>query len=212
MGESCDRKRERQHTACIVCTFLLVGFLLLLLILYFSLFKPKDPRVQVPTMQLLSYSPLSNNIGASLSLNLQVTMYNPNRADFIIQDGSTACLYYNNQQVGFTPIPRATIPAQSFSTTSVRLSSSTPLPLIPDAYIAPGGTVNDNGMPGMPEAAANVLPISTSVTIVGQVTTVDLFSHHSDVVSKCKVALSVGTSGSASIQSYSCQSSYSLDD
>ncbi|MCO5586012.1 hypothetical protein L7F22_039949 [Adiantum nelumboides] len=201
MGEPCEHKRQRQHTTCIVCTFLLVGLLLLLLILYFALFKPKDPRVQVPSMQLLSYSIVNGGAGSSLSLNLQVSLYNPNRGEFVVQEGSSACLYYEKEQVGFSPIPEAIIPALSFSTTSVRLSSSSP---IPDA------AVDDNYGDTLP--TANVLPIATSVAIVGHATTVNLFSHHSNVVAKCKIGISLASSGSASVQSYSCQSSYSLDD
>eukprot|EP00250_Pteridium_aquilinum_P008909 c18300_g2_i1 orf=222-800(-) len=192
MGEQCHHKKEKQQRACILCTLLLVGILILLLILYFTVFKPKDPRVQVPTMQLLSYTAQGGS--ASLSLNLQVSMYNPNRGDFIIEEGSTACLYYQNQQVGFTPIPTGTIPSQSFSSSTISLSSSSVIQL-QDYYAG----------------SASVLPVTTSVTLIGHVTTANLFSHHSDVVSKCKVALSLSPPRSY-IQSYTCQRSYSLDD
>lgn len=196
-GEHCNKKKkERQQAACILCTLILVGLLILLLILYFTLFQPKDPKVQVPTMQLLSFNTQGNPTtisSVSFSLTLQISMYNPNRADFTIEDGSTACLYYQGLQIGFTSIPSGTISAQSFSTASVVLSVANPIEL-------------NTGL------AAGVLPVTTSVTIIGHVTTANIFSHHSDVVSKCKVIVSMNYPSRAYIESYSCDKSFSIND
>ncbi|KAH7278455.1 hypothetical protein KP509_38G042000 [Ceratopteris richardii] len=212
MEDDCYTKKEKKHKACILCTLFLLGLLLLLITLYFALFKPRDPRIQVPTMQLAGFSTVQGASAASISLSLQVSMYNPNRADFIIQQGSTACLYYQDQQVGFASIAAGTIiPAQSFSTTSVSVSSSSPIPLAQSSGSGYSGSSSGYLMNDPASSSAGLLPLTTSVTISGEVTTASLFSHHSDVVSKCKLWLSFGSSR-AYIQSYTCQSSYSLYD
>ena len=137
-------------------------------------------------------------------------MYNPNRADFFVDAGSTACLYYNDQQVGFTPIPPTSIPAQSFSTASIALSSSAPItPLLNSNSYGPNTPYNPyNGV----NPQVQVLPLNTSVTIMGHVTTGSLFSHHSDLVSKCCISVALTSAVRPFIQSYTCERSYSLDE
>ena len=224
-------KKEKKQAGCILCTVLLLGIIILLLILYFSLFRPRDPKVQVPTMQLISLTQTGGGAAGvggnpnrggggiiqSVTLNLQVSMYNPNRADFFVDAGSTACLYYNEQQVGFTPIPPTSIPAQSFSTASIALSSSAPIsPLLSSSS---NNNNNNNYGPNSPYDSYNgvnpqvqLLPLNTSVTILGHVTTGSLFSHHSDLVSKCCITIALTSAVRPFIQSYTCERSYSLDE
>lgn len=196
-GEKGDLKRQKQ-LACIALTVILVIIIIVLLVLYFTIYKPKDPKVQVPTMQLPSLYPAgypSTITSVNLTLILQISMYNPNKATFYVQDGSTACLYYYGALLGFTALPTGAIPAQSFITLSVGLTvqGSTPLQ---GSYLY--GAVS-----------SGILQISTSVTIMGKVTTLNIFSHHSNVVSKCNINVSLNT---RSIESYTCQKSFSLDD
>lgn len=190
-------RQKQKQLACIALAVTLVIIIIVLAVLYFSLFKPKDPKVQVPTMQLLSLYPAgypSAITSVNLTLILQVSMYNPNRATFYVQDGSTACLYYYGAQVGFAAVPPASIPAQSFITLSVGLTveGSTPL----------------QGPSLYGDVSSGILQISTSVTIMGKVTTLHIFSHHSNVVSKCNINVSLNIRG---IESYTCQRSFSLD-
>lgn len=97
--------------------------------------------------------------------------------------------------MGFAPVPPGSIPSQSCSTVSVSLTVQGPTPLQGSSLYA--------------DVASGILQVSTSVTILGQVTTLNIFSHHSDVVSKCGVNVSLLIRG---IESYTCQSSYSIDE
>lgn len=193
---SCQKKKQQKKIACVACTVILIIIIIILIVLYVAVFRPKDPRVQVPTMQLLSLYPVGYPLAitsANLTLNLQVSIYNPNRATFIVQDGGIACLYYYGVQVGFTPIPTGSIPAESFSTISVPLT-------VQGAPLQGSNLVAD--------VADGILQVSTSVTIVGKVTTLNLFTHHADVVSKCNINVSFNVRG---IESYTCQKSFSID-
>lgn len=191
---SCKRRKKQQQAACVCCTITLVLILIIILILYFSVFKPSDPNVQVPMMQLLEIT-LPANQSLSFNLDLQIAVYNPNHAAFYIEAGSTACVYYHGYQAGFTSISPSFIPSQSSSTFSVTLVAQASSPLQGIDYLNS-------------DVASGTLPVTTSVTIMGEVTTLGTFSHHSDVVSKCNVYISVNY---RAIQSYNCQSSYSLD-
>lgn len=190
-------KQKVKKLVCIGITVFLVIVIIILAVLYFSLFKPKDPRVQVPTMQLLSlYSagyPAAIT-SANLTLLLQVSMYNPNRAPFHVRDGSTACLYYYGAQVGFVTVPTGSIPSQSFVTLAISLTVQ--------------GTAPLHGVPLYGDVASGILEVSTSVTIFGKVTTLNIFTHHASVVSKCNINVSLNARG---IVSYTCQRSFSLD-
>lgn len=195
-GHSDDRRKKRKQAACILCTIILVIVIIVLAVLYFSLFKPKDPTVQVPTMQLISLYPSGYSVSitsVNISLILQVSMYNPNRATFYVQDGSTACLYYYGTQVGYAPVPPGSLPSQSYATVSVGLTVQGPTPL-QGSYLSA-------------DVASGILQVSTSVTIIGKVTTLNIFSHNSDVISKCYINVSFNARG---IEAYTCQKSYSL--
>lgn len=194
---SCHKKQQQKQMICIACTIILVIIIIVLAVLYFVVFRPKDPNIQVPTMQLLSLYPVGYPVAttsANLTLNLQVSMYNPNKATFYVQDGGIACLFYYGTQVGFTPVPTGSVPGESFSTFSVPLTVQGSAPLQGPNLIA--------------DISDGILQVSTSVTIVGKVTTLNLFTHHSDVVSKCNVNVSFNVRG---IEAYTCQRSYSLD-
>ena len=196
-GKGDGDKKKTKQVACLACTALLVGILILLAILYFAVFQPKDPKIQVPTMQLLSLYPSgypAATTSVNLTLNLQVSMYNPNRGTFIVEDGGVSCLYYYGSQVGFTPVPTGSIPAQSFSTVSIPLTVQGSAPLRGPNLV---GDVQDG-----------ILEVTTTVTIMGKVTTLNLFTRHSNVVSKCNVNVSLNARG---IMAYTCQKSYTLD-
>lgn len=194
----CERRKQRQQAACILCTIILVIIIIILIVLYFALYKPKDPRIQVPIMQLAYLYP-SGYPTALTSLNvtlrLQVSMFNPNRGTFHINENSTACLYYQGIQVGLASFPPGSIPPQAFSTIMVPLTVEDPGPL--------------QGSYASITASSGLLQVSTSVTIIGRVTTLNIFHHDTDAICKCNVYISFSSRG---IQAYTCDKSYSLFD
>ncbi|KAH7302499.1 hypothetical protein KP509_23G075500 [Ceratopteris richardii] len=148
-------------------------------------------------MQLLSLYPAgypSSVTSVNLTLVLQVSMYNPNRANFHVQDGSTACLYYYGAQVGFAGLPTGTIPSESFVTLSIPLTVQ--------------GTAPLQGPQLYGDVSSGILHVTTAVTVYGKVTTLNIFTHHASVVSKCSIDVSLNSRG---IESYTCQRSFSLE-
>ncbi|MCO5597360.1 hypothetical protein L7F22_051436 [Adiantum nelumboides] len=190
------RQRQKQ-VACMVVLALLVAVVALLAVLYFTNFRPKDPKVEVPTMQLLSLYTAGYPAAitsANLTLNLQLSLHNPNKAPFYLLGGSSASLLYYGAAVGSTSLPPVTILAQSSTALSAALTVDGPTPL---------------GGPHMyADVASSLLQVSTSVTILGKVTTLNIFSHHSKVVSNCDVSVSLDVRG---IEAFTCQKAMSRD-
>ncbi|KAI5074027.1 hypothetical protein GOP47_0012040 [Adiantum capillus-veneris] len=204
MGHQCHyhRRKQRQKAACAICLFVTILLIILLLILYFAVFKPKDPSVRVPLMQMAFYQaqglpPSVTTI--SFGLNLQVTIYNPNRGTFYMEGTSTASLYYGNAQLGLTILPNNThIPSQSSLIYGVSLPMQRPI------------LVN---LTGLYSASNTIVPLPTSsiITVFGHVTTAGSFTRHSSVASVCNITIGLASS-TGSILSYSCKKSYSIED
>ncbi|MCO5604584.1 hypothetical protein L7F22_058752 [Adiantum nelumboides] len=204
MSHECHyhRKKQRQKAAWAICLIVTILLIILLLILYFAVFKPRDPTVRVPLMQMAYYStagtpPSITTI--SFGLNLQVAIYNPNRGTFHMEDSSSsASLYYGNAQLALSLLPNNThIPSQSSFFYGISLAMQRPI------------LVNLTGPYSTPTLFT--LPTSSIVTVFGHVTTAGSFTHHSRVASICNITIGLSTS-SASILSFSCKNSYSLGD
>ena len=96
----CRREDEEwRQAACLLCTAMLVALIIVLIVLYFAVWKPRDPQLQLPTMQLLSLKTVRSGPGSTasdalaaavrvenVSLNLQVVLYNPNRGVFWVSE------------------------------------------------------------------------------------------------------------------------------
>ncbi|KAH7365838.1 hypothetical protein KP509_18G048500 [Ceratopteris richardii] len=197
---SYKHRQKRKQAVCAVALALLVGVVTLLAVLYFTDFRPRDPRVDVMDVQLLSldappaasptggYPPVS----ANLTLFLKLSLHNPNRASFHMQDGGSLSLVFHGTAVGSIPLQGgAVIPARSTKDFSVQL------------------TATEQGGPHIyADAASSIVHVTSSVAIVGKVTTLSIFSHRSKVVSNCDINVSLIIRG---IVSYSCQKNISLD-
>ncbi|KAI5068880.1 hypothetical protein GOP47_0017225 [Adiantum capillus-veneris] len=197
-GKGSYKHRQKQkQMACMVVLALLVAVVALLAVLYFTNFRPRDPKVEVPTMQLLSLYTAgypATVTSANLTLNLQLSLHNPNRAPFYLLGDSAASLLYYGSAVGSTPLPPATVLARSSIALSAAVTVEGPTPLGgPHIYA---------------DVASAALEVSTSVAIVGKVTTLNMFSHHAKVVSNCNVSISLSVRG---IESFTCQKAVSVD-
>ena len=226
---------EWRQAACLLCTAMLVALIIVLIVLYFAVWKPRDPQLQLPTMQLLSLKTVRSGPGSTasdalaaavrvenVSLNLQVVLYNPNRGVFWVSEGSGACLYYSNRQIGFTPIWSESVPAQSLGTSTVIVEAATPF-IITTGASQPPPTNNPTSssspsyssqlLPPPPPTASPAFQLTSAVTIVGHVSTANgLFSHHAYIISKCHITICFGDGSgllAPFIHSYYCDRTYS---
>lgn len=85
---------------------------ILLLILVFAVFKARDPHVWVNGVKLaelnITYGTLVPHVQLRLDLNL--TVHNPNRANYNYNNGSSI-LYYQEIEVGHADIPAGRLSA-----------------------------------------------------------------------------------------------------
>ncbi|KAF2538627.1 hypothetical protein F2Q68_00019517 [Brassica cretica] len=161
------RPSNRTNLAsCAVATVFLLFLLAVFLIVYFTVFKPKDPKISVNAVQLPSFA-VSNNT-ANFTFSQYVAIRNPNRAAFSHYDSSIQLLYSGNR-VGFMFIPAgkiesgrtqymaATFTVQSFPISPSSSSSAiatVSAAVVPDSPATPGSpdfTVTP-GSPRIPDS------------------------------------------------------------
>ncbi|XP_039036410.1 uncharacterized protein LOC120173268 [Hibiscus syriacus] len=94
--------------SCIVATIFLIFVVIIGLIVYFTVFKPKNPKISFNSVQLPSFSVGNNSV--SFTFSQYVSVKNPNRAAFSHYDNSIQ-LIYSGSQVGFMFIPAGKIEA-----------------------------------------------------------------------------------------------------
>ncbi|KAH7440843.1 hypothetical protein KP509_03G013700 [Ceratopteris richardii] len=198
--EECEHhRRHRRKKGWLICVCVTIAIIILLLILYFAAYKPKDPSVQMPYISMTSY-----NVGTTapsfsaitFGLNLQVSIYNPNKGDFQLENTSTASLQYGAAWVGASLFPSSNvIPSQSAISLAVHVDLQRPLTV----NLTATDTNVGNYLP---------LPISSLVNVIGHSTSVGMFSIHSNVLLLCNIDVGLGKA-TASIISFACGKSYS---
>ncbi|KAL2236720.1 uncharacterized protein LOC105165106 [Sesamum indicum] len=171
--------------SCIVAAISLIFLLIIPFVLYFTIFKPKDPKLSVNAVQLPAFSVANSTINFTFSQ--YVTVNNPNRAVFTHYDSSLQLLYAGNQ-VGFMFIPAGKIGpgktqymAATFSVKSFPLSFSGQPP-------SPGPAPSD-GLGGFRVGPS--MEIESRLEMVGRVRVLHFLSHHVEATADCRVAVAV---------------------
>ncbi|XP_028774753.1 uncharacterized protein LOC114731687 [Neltuma alba] len=169
--------------SCIVATIFLIFLVMVLLIVYFMVFKPQDPKISVSAIQLPSFS--VSNASVNFTFSQYASVRNPNRASFSHYDSSLQLLYAGNQ-IGFMFIPagkieagRTIFMAASFAVQSFPLS-----------------TPSSMGFPTMPPGLNGprigpTMEIESRMEISGRVRVLHFFSHHVEAKADCRVAVSL---------------------
>ncbi|KAH7436183.1 hypothetical protein KP509_05G006900 [Ceratopteris richardii] len=195
---SSRHKNQATYVLCVL--FWLVTFVVLA-ILYFALFKPRQPDVKVQAVALSSmqlrglYSPAHHvDLGGdgsgpavNLSLGILVLLNNPNRGTFHYSRLSAAYLYHGDSIVGFSPIPEGNVGEQDAVGLAVTLFSQAS-GLLSGSYITA-------------DIAAGSLTVGVCVVISGHVSVLGIFSHHTTSYSNCTVVVSLSR---AALQAFSC--------
>lgn len=171
--------------SCIVATVFLIFLIIVACIVYFTIFKPKDPNLAVNAVQLPAFS--VNNTTVSFTFSQYVTVNNPNRAVFAHYDSSLQLLYAG-RQIGFMFIPAGKIAAgrtqymaATFSVQSFPFSASPQ----PESV---GPTVTD-GLSGFRVGPS--MEVESTLEMAGRVRVLHLFTHHVEARADCRVSISV---------------------
>jgi hypothetical protein len=94
--------------SCVVATLFLIFFTIVILIVYSTVFKPKNPKITVNAVKLQSFSVVNGAVSFTLSQYNSVT--NPNLAVFHHYNSSLQALY-SGSEIGFAFIPAGVIDA-----------------------------------------------------------------------------------------------------
>lgn len=162
--------------SCFVATIFLVFLLIVISIVYFTVFKPQDPKIAVSAVQLPSFSVTNGTVNFTFSQYASVR--NPNRGTFSHYDSTLQLLYYG-KQVGFMFVPAGNIGAGRTEYMAATFTVQS-LPL--------GSGPNS---PGGPNGVGPTMEIESRMEVVGRVRVLHLFSHHVEAKSGCRVAIAV---------------------
>ncbi|KAL7111834.1 hypothetical protein ACP275_05G114600 [Erythranthe tilingii] len=174
--------------SCVVAAVFLIFIIIVACIVYFAVFKPKDPNLAVNAVQLPAFSVANSTV--TFTFSQYVTVNNPNRAVFTHYDSSLQLLYAG-VQVGFMFIPAGKISAgktqymaATFSVRSFPLSSSLP-PGQPEIL---GPNVTD-GLGGFRIGPS--MEVESRLEMAGRVRVLHFFTHHVEARADCRVSISV---------------------
>ncbi|KAG6552099.1 hypothetical protein Mapa_006408 [Marchantia paleacea] len=171
-------RRRACHICCGISTALLLVFVILILILSFTVFKAKDPRITVTGMSLQSFAasldPIRLSWRLDVSLHLNVTVRNPNVASFKYENSSTY-LFYRGLEVGRAAIPAGKVEAKKSSEFSTYLE------------IKAVDVPNDANLTS--DVMAGIIPVSTYSRIRGRLNVINIFKRHAISTSDCSANL-----------------------
>ncbi|XP_059463292.1 uncharacterized protein LOC132192097 [Corylus avellana] len=172
-GKSVRRSGKRRKTCCIAVIGSIVGIVILIVILAFTVFKAKRP---VTTYDNLSIKDLDVSLDIAkvrvyinVSVGADVSVYNPNKVGYKY-DNSTALLNYRGQLVGEAPLMAGEITAGG--TEHINLT----LTVMADRLLSNSDILSD--------VTSGALPFNTVVKLSGKVKIL-FFKIHADTSTTC---------------------------
>ncbi|CAL9169872.1 unnamed protein product [Musa hybrid cultivar] len=169
--------KTRSRRGSQVCCFLILLLLVTLIILYLTVFKPKQPEVRgtVVGLRQIEFQPFPNFM-LNITLVVAVTIENPNYAGFEFESGTTL-IFYRGVLVGQAPVMEGEVGARSTETLSVyvELEVSTI-------------TANPNFVQ---DIASGILPLESSTSVRGKVTILGVFKLNASVFTSCDITVAL---------------------
>ncbi|XP_020577750.1 uncharacterized protein LOC110022928 [Phalaenopsis equestris] len=176
------RKRHGSGGTIIASCALAAGFIIIfavgLTVVFFVLFRPRDPEIHISAVNLPQFS--SANGTAKFYFAQNAAVRNPNRAAFSHYDSSLQVLY-GGGQIGFMYIPAGEIAGGQ----TVYMSASFPISSFPLAASANGG----------------IMEMESRMRVKGRVRVLMYFTHHIEATAGCRVGFS---STDGSVRGYEC--------
>lgn len=172
--------RKRGRNICLVVIAVILGLVLLMVILGFTVFKAKHPVTTVNSVVLkdfnfsLNLAKLGVYLNVTLDINLSVK--NPNKVGFKYTN-SSAYLNYRGRVVGEAPLPASKISSEQ--TVNMNLT----LTLLADRLISNSNLYSD--------IISGTLPLSAFTRIAGKVSIFKIIKVHVVSYTTCDINIDV---------------------
>jgi hypothetical protein len=172
-GKSVKRSGKRRKTCCIAVIGSIVGIVILIIILAFTVFKAKHPVTSYDNLSIkdldVSLDIAKLRVDINITVGADVSVYNPNKVGYKYAD-STAFLNYRGQVVGEAPLMAGDISAGG--TEHMNLS----LTIMADRFLSNSNIISD--------VKSGVLSLNTAVKLSGKVKIL-FFKIHADTSTSC---------------------------
>ncbi|KAI3456425.1 hypothetical protein Pfo_013088 [Paulownia fortunei] len=179
------RKIPRALKICGGATaILIVTLFAAILILFFTILKPKQPKLTTQEVTLEHFNLLLNPFQLNVTLGLVVNVNNPNYGSFKY-DNTTAYISYRGTPAAEAPIVEDTIPArgkQDVSTEVLVMVDS----LVSNAYFPA-------------DYATGCLNFTSSTTFQGKAKVLGFFKLKAKIYSTCDISVYVQSQNSSSV-------------
>ncbi|XP_024988600.1 uncharacterized protein LOC112523297 isoform X1 [Cynara cardunculus var. scolymus] len=176
-----SKRGNTNLASCIVATIFLILIAVAVAIVYFLVFKPKNPKIAVDSVQFPTFSISNGTVNFTFFQFVSVT--NPNRDAFTHYDSSLQ-LAYSNAPVGFIFIPAGKIDGGRTQHMSAKFAvQSFPIPARPPPMTAEAVGGAELGMAGP------TMEIETRMKLVGRVRVLKIFTHRVESGVNCGVAI-----------------------
>ncbi|XP_073131801.1 uncharacterized protein [Henckelia pumila] len=180
--------KSSSHTnlaSCLLAAIFLMLVIAAAFIVYFTVFRPRDPKLTVNAVQLPAFSAANSTV--SFTFSQFVTISNPNHAAFTHYDSSLQLLYAGSQ-VGLLFIPAGKISGgkSQYMTATFSVKSfplSVPVQQESVGPAAPDGQIGFGFGPGM--------EVETRLDMAGRVRFLHFFTHRVEARAECRVAIGV---------------------
>ncbi|XP_043695795.1 uncharacterized protein LOC122646324 [Telopea speciosissima] len=178
------RKRNRSCAArsALICLLILIILFITILILAFTVFKPKDPTTEILSTTVDGILPQVQfpqfKVELNITLNLQILVHNTNQASFKHGTDATALVYYHGTQVAVAEILPGTIPANGYETIASRLT------LEADQFMSQISEL-------IKDVMAGEIEVETKATVPGRVKFLGIFHKHVVSVSNCRIVIGI---------------------
>ncbi|OUZ99646.1 Late embryogenesis abundant protein [Macleaya cordata] len=176
------QKAVRKRRCCIALISVLLLFLtlfIIILILAFTVFKPKDPKTEVLSTKIDGISPRVSfpalKIELNITVDLEILVHNPNRASFKHGQGQSL-VFYRDNQIGEVDIFPGRIPARGSETLKSRLT------LEADKF---GSDLSRL----ISDVLAGEMVIETKTRVPGRVTFLGFIKKHAVALSNCQITI-----------------------
>ena len=175
-----SESRKRRNVCLAVTTGVVIGVVLLIVILAFTVFKARRPVSTVDSVKLqdlhVGLDIVRLKVDLNVTLDVDVSVNNPNKVGFKYSD-STAMLNYRGQLVGEAPLQAGKISAGE--TTAMNLT----LTIMADRLLSNSQVYSD--------VTSGRLPLDTFIKLSGKVTILGFIKIHVVSSTSCDFAINI---------------------
>ncbi|KAK1426582.1 hypothetical protein QVD17_15258 [Tagetes erecta] len=171
------KSRRPLIICCVVTAILLLIIIVTAITLYFTLLKPKQPKITTQSVTLESFSTNVFDItDTNVTLGIAVMINNPNYGGFKYENSTSYVTYYGNV-VALAPVTADTIPARGQHEVGATV-----------LVMGKSLITNPNFLKDL---AANTLNFTSSTTLKGKSIVLKVFKKKATTYSTCDVSIHI---------------------